>query len=281
MKSITAAISGSTRVAAVIGDPISHSLSPVIHNAAFGHLGLDWVFVALRVPAGSAAVALAGAREMGIQGLSVTTPHKEAVAQLVDTASDAAKALDAVNTVVFKDGKAHGENTDGLGLLGALRTEFGIQPSGRKCAVLGAGGAARAIVLALGEADADEIIVVNRTRKRAEAAAMLAPKIARAGSPEDVPDCEIVINATTVGMASFVEGSPLPKGSFRRGQFVMDIVMSPPVTKLMTDAASTGATVTGGAAMLVHQAAHAFRIWTGTDAPIDIMLKAVSGRGSE
>ncbi|MGA2522171.1 MAG: shikimate dehydrogenase, partial [Acidimicrobiales bacterium] len=168
----------------VIGDPIAHSLSPLLHNAAFDALGLDWVSVAFPVPAGHADAALVGMRALGIAGLSVTMPHKEQAYRSVDDTTDVARRLQAVNCVTRRpeDGALVGDSTDGEGFLAALRRGAGFDPAGRRCLVMGAGGAARAIVLALAQAGATEVAVVNRSADRAEAAAALAGAAGRVAS---------------------------------------------------------------------------------------------------
>ncbi|MEZ5141883.1 MAG: hypothetical protein R2726_05105 [Acidimicrobiales bacterium] len=172
---------GATRLAAVIGHPIRHSLSPMLCNAAFRAAGLDWVFVAFDVLEGRAPAALDAARALGLGGLSVTMPHKQAVAGAVDRLTDEARALDAANCVVPEGDTLVGHNTDGAGFLRSLAADAGIEPAGRRCAVLGAGGAARAIVAALGRAGAAEVVVVNRTATRGEHAATLAGEVGRTG----------------------------------------------------------------------------------------------------
>ena len=164
-------------MAGVIGDPVRHSLSPAIHNAAFAAAGLDWTFVAFPVGSGHAGAAVSGMRALGVRGLSVTMPHKADVIPFLDRLSPTAQALEAVNCVYRDpddDGVLVGDNTDGAGFIGGLRTDFGLDPSGCRCVVLGAGGAARAVVLALAEAGAHAVQVVNRSPDRAERAAALA-----------------------------------------------------------------------------------------------------------
>ena len=270
---------GSTRVAGVIGDPIRHSLSPIIHNAAFAALDMDWVFLAFPVPEGEVAGALAGCRSLGIEGLSVTMPHKTAVAGLVDRLSPTASALGAVNTVVRAEGGLLiGESTDGAGFLDALRLDQGIDPAGMRVVVVGAGGAARAVVLALAEARASEVVVVNRTGEAAERAATLAGRLGRVGGPEEAGSADLVVNATPVGMAGPGEDAmPVAPDLLRPGQIVVDLVYNPRETPLLRAAASAGATAVGGLGMLVHQAAHAFRLWTNCEAPLEAMATAVAG----
>ncbi len=275
----------------VIGDPIAHSLSPLLHNAAFDALGLDWVSVAFPVPAGAADAALVGMRALGIAGLSVTMPHKEQAFRSVDDATDVARRLQAVNCVTRRpDGALMGDSTDGGGFLAALRRGAGFDPAGRRCVVLGAGGAARAIVLALAGAGAAEVVVVNRTPARAEAAAALAGAAGRVGSSAEVAGAELVVQATPVGMAGrdgpdggggSGAGSPaLPPGAeeLHGGQVVVDIVVHPLHTAFLEAAARRGARSVTGLGMLVHQAAAALEQWTGRTVPVDAMWAAAEGR---
>ena len=266
-------LSGETRLAAVIGHPVRHSLSPVIHNAAFGAVGLDWAFVAFDVDPGATAAAIEAVRALGLGGLSVTMPHKDGAARAVDRLSPAAEALGAVNCVVpGADGLLVGENTDGPGFLDALRVDQGVSPDGLRCAVLGAGGAARAVVLALAGAGAREVTVVNRTPERAAEAVALAGGAGRVGTIKAAADADIVVNATPIGMDG--TSSPMPGVRFGAGQVVVDLLYHPAITPLLERAASDGATVANGVGMLVHQAAHAFTHWTGVEAPVAAMAAA-------
>lgn len=264
----------------MIGDPVRHSLSPAIHNAAFAALGLDWVFVALEVAAGEIAPALRGVRALGIDGLSVTMPHKHAVIHLVDRLTPAAEALGAVNCVAREGTMLVGDNTDGAGFVDALRADEGFDPSGCRAVVIGAGGAARAVTHALAGAGAAEVVVVNRTRDRAEAAAALAGTAGRVGEAADVGLADLVVNATPVGMPRIgpdgagVEEMPVAADDLRRGQMIVDLVYAPPVTPLLRAAREQGATAVNGVGMLVHQAGHAFRRWTAQEPPLAAMSAA-------
>jgi shikimate dehydrogenase len=263
-----------TTLAAVIGFPVRHSLSPAMHNAAFAELGLDWVYLACEVAPGSVPAALAGARALGFGGLSVTIPHKAAVLDAVDEASAAARAVGAVNTVVVREGRLHGENTDGPGFLASL-TDEGFDPAGRVCAVVGAGGAARAVVHALAGAGAAEVVVVNRTEARAGSAAALAGASGRVGLAADVGRADLVVNATPLGLAGGdATELPLDPELLGPGQLVVDLVPNPAVTPLMRAARARGARVAGGLGMLVHQGALAFELWTGRPAPLGVMRAA-------
>jgi len=271
--------SGATRVAAVIGDPVRHSRSPAILNAAFAAAGLDWVYLAFEVPAGAVPAALAGVRALGIEGVSVTMPHKEAVAETVDELSEDARRLGAVNCVANDDGTLRGHNTDGAGFVAALLAETGVSPAGMPCVVVGAGGAARSVVLALARAGADEITVVNRTASRAERAAALAGERGRVIPPEAaagaLAEAGLVVNATSVGMGEGLKGAvPFDPEPLHAGQYVADLVYQPLETPLLAAARRRGATPVDGLGMLVHQAAVAFELWTGTPAPLRAMTAA-------
>lgn len=271
---------GPTRVAAVIGHPVRHSLSPVIHNAAFRRLGLDWVYVALDVAPGGGRTAVDAMRALGLAGLNVTMPHKADVAAAVDRLSPVASALGAVNTVVAEGRTLTGESTDGAGLLAALAADRGFDPADRRCLVLGAGGAARAAVLALAEGGAREVVVVARRRDQAARAAVLAGSVGRAGVAADVAAVDLVVNATPVG-------DQLPLGvradDLGAGQLVVDLLYAPATTVLMGTAEARGAATANGLGMLVHQAALSFRLWTGEDMPLDAVKDALAvepgGRG--
>ena len=266
-------IRGSTRLAAVIGAPVRHSLSPAIHNAAFAATGLDWVYVALPVELGCVPDALAGMRALGIGGLNVTMPHKEAVHDAMDVLDAAAAALRTVNTVVpLSDGRLAGHTTDGAGFLDALRLDAGVDVAGRHVVVLGAGGAARAVVDALARAGVAQIIVVNRSPDAAASAAALAGSIGRTGVVADIPAADLVVNATPIGMGT--EDVPVDPALLRAGQIVVDLVYHPLETALLRAAREAGARPVDGLGMLVHQAAHAFRLWTGVEAPVSVMREA-------
>jgi shikimate dehydrogenase len=274
---VPASISGATRLAAVIGDPARHSLSPALHNAAFAACSLDWVYLAFDVARGSARDALAAMRVLGIDGYSVTMPHKSDVAAAVDECSDDAAALGAVNCVVNVDGTLIGHNTDGEGFLRGLRHDAGRGVEGRRCAVLGAGGAARAVVRALATDGAAEIVVVNRSAENGAAAAALGGAVARVGAAADVAAVDVVVNATPVGMNGPQAGqSPVPAEVLHEGQVVVDLVYDPLDTPLLAAARARGAGAHNGVSMLVFQAARAFELWTGTPAPVEAMLAAAA-----
>ena len=260
----------------MVGHPIRHSLSPALHNVAFAASELDWVFLAFDVDLGSGEAAFAGARALGIDGLSVTMPLKEVAARCVDTLSPTASVLHAVNAVVREGDRMVGHNTDGEGFLDSLRAAASWEPGGRRCVVLGAGGAARAVVLALAGGGAADVAVVNRTPERAEAAAALAGPVGRVGSLADAAGADLVVNATPVGMAG-TNGTALEAVTAALtgpGQLVADLVYWPARTPFLDAAAARGAGTLGGLGMLVHQAARAFTLWTGRPAPVAEMAEA-------
>jgi shikimate dehydrogenase len=269
-------ITGATRVAGVIGWPARHSLSPTILNAAFAAVGADWVYGAFEVPEGQGANAVAAMRILGLGGLSVTMPHKGAVHDAVDERTPVAAALGAVNCVFWRGDRLVGDNTDGAGLVDALRFD-GIEVAGRRCVVVGAGGAGRAVARALGDEGAADVAVVNRTSEAAVRAAALAGPTGRVGTGDDVARADMVVNATPLGMATEATGgepAPLPvdPAGLRPGQVVVDLIYHPDETPLLAAAGERGAQAVNGVGMLVHQAARAFRRWTGEAAPIDAML---------
>ena len=229
--------------------------------------------MACEVAPGAVEAAFAGVRALGFGGLSVTIPHKAAALDAVDEVTDAARAVGAVNTVVpTAGGRLRGDNTDGAGFLASLADE-GFDPTGRICAVLGAGGAARAVVHALAGAGAAEVVVVNRTPARAESTAALAGANGRVGSAADVLRADLIVNATPLGLAGSQE-LPIDPALLREGQLVVDLVPNPAVTPLMRAAGERGAGVAGGLGMLVHQGARAFELWTGRPAPLEVMRAA-------
>ena len=265
-------ITGATRIAAVIGSPVRHSLSPALHNAAFTQLGLDWVYTAFEVSPGEAQAALDAMRTFRLGGLSVTMPHKEAVAGAVDSLDPAAAALRSVNTVVPQaDGSLKGYSTDGAGFVASLAAA-GVVVAGRTVCVLGAGAAARSIIDELSRAGAARVAVVNRTAGAAEEAALLAGAIGVVGVATDVRDAEIVINATSVGMAA--DDMPCDPSVLRAGQVVADIVYHPRETALLRSAKAAGAVTVEGLGMLVHQAALQQQLWHGHLPDIAVMLAA-------
>lgn len=272
---MTGTPTGSTHLAGVIGWPVGHSRSPAIHNAAYRALGLDWVYVALPVPPGEVPAALAGVRSLGIQGLSVTMPHKAAVAAEVDVLTADAAALGAVNSVRRDGDRLVGDNTDGGGFVDSL-LDAGVDPAGRRCVVLGAGGAARAVIRALAVAGAAQVTVVNRDPARARTAAQLAGERGATGTTDDLAGADLLVQATPVGMGGDATLAADPE-VLPDGAVVADLVYHPLVTPLLAAAAGRGLRTVDGLGMLVHQAARQLEAWTGLDAPVEVMREAALG----
>jgi shikimate dehydrogenase len=264
-------------VAAVIGWPVAHSLSPALHNAAFASSGADWVYVALPVEPGRAVDALDAMATMGISGLSVTMPHKADIAAAVDSVSPAAQALRSVNTVVRQaDGTLMGHSTDGAGFVASVRADAGVDPAGMSVVVLGAGAAARSVIDALAAAGASRIAVVNRTAATAEEAASLAPDVASVCPTSElstvVREADLVVNATSIGMGT--SDVPLDTELLRPGQLIADLVYHPLETSLLAAARARGCAVLDGLGMLVHQAAIQQQLWTGSSPDVGVMRAA-------
>lgn len=257
---------GTTRLAAVIGSPVRHSRSPMLVNAAFAAAGLDWAYVAFEVAPGDAAAAVGAMRTLGLGGLSVTMPHKHDVIAALDRVTPDAQALDAVNCIAWDGDELVGHNTDGAGLVASLRARQGLEVAGLRCAVLGAGGAARSVTRALGQAGAADVAVINRTVERAAVAAELAGPAGRVGQPQDLGDADLIVNATSVGMGA-ADGDPGPipldPAVLHASQTVVDLVYVPVETPLLRAAAERGARPVDGIGMLVQQAALAVALWTG------------------
>ena len=276
------AITGKTRVCGVIGNPIDHTLSPIIQNAAFNALNLDYVFLSFKVKSSELETAVDGMHALNIRGLNVTMPHKSSILNFLDRIDLSAQIVNSVNTILNRENKLFGFNTDGVGALKALR-ENGVEPKGRKVSLLGAGGTARAIAYALVK-ESDELTVLNRTLKQAQELAKLLEKTANkkivAGSlsPKEIQhslqDSDILINATSVGMKPKANESLVGIKMLRPDLAVMDIVYNPLETKLAKDAKAAGAKVVSGVEMLIYQGAASFEIWTSKSAPIEVMRQA-------
>ena len=276
-KPLTAAIGGATRAAAVVGHPVRHSLSPRIHNAAFEATGMDWVYLALDVAPDRGGQIVDAMRTLDLAGLSVTMPHKAAVAVAADERTVAVERLGAANCLYWRDGRIIADSTDGDGLVAAYQHQFDRPVNGQTVAVFGAGGAGKSIIEALGRHDAAAIAVFNRSPGPLEAAVNLAEQ-ARPGQQVDIVEADILINASSVGM----NGGPAPGEApfdvslIHGDHTVIDVVYNPAETPLLKAARAVSAQTQGGVPMLVHQAALAFELWTGESAPIEAMIAAVA-----
>jgi shikimate dehydrogenase len=260
---------GTPALFAIFGNPVVHSLSPVMHNAAFCATGFNGVYAAIRVK--DIRLAVAGFRSLGLRGASITLPHKETVMACLDYIDPWARRIKAVNTLVNENGTLKGFNTDWSGALKALEQKVAV--AGRRVGVIGAGGAARAVahgVMSAGGA----VRLFNRTTEKGSA---LAAELGVAFTPLgqfDAEGIEILVNTTSAGMAPQTEESPVPREQLRPDMVVMDIVYHPLRTRLLREAEAAGCATIDGLAMLVHQGALQFELWTGMTAPIDIMRMA-------
>lgn len=287
----------SPAIAGLIGDPVAHSRSPAMHNAAFAHLGIDARYELWHTPAAELPRRIASLRAPGVLGANVTLPHKEAVIPLLDALEPEAAQIGAVNTIYPRaDGALVGANTDAPGLLADLREQAGFVPAGRQVVVLGASGAARAAVFALVNAGVARLVVANRTLQRAEtlvadlrAATSQSSSVPSAGEApadhlralalddpalaETLAACDLLINATSVGWNN--EETPLPEPPLSPGALVYDMVYRQ--TRLLRESAARGAHTLDGLGMLLHQGALAFTCWTGQQPPLEIM-RAAMGR---
>jgi shikimate dehydrogenase len=264
------AIDSHTRLYAVIGNPIRHSLSPLMHNRAFSHIGYNAVYLAL--PVEDVAGAVAGIRSLGIRGVSVTIPHKVSIMDCLDEIDKTAVRIGAVNTVVNRDGCLYGSNSDAMGAVSALMEQVPI--AGRIVTIIGAGGAARAIGFGL-IAEGARVKILNRTRKKGEKLARVLGGEFQPLTPTLRLNSDILINTTPVGMTPDAGVSPVPLEALDKEMIVMDIVYNPLKTKLLQDAASIGCSTIDGTAMFVYQGALQFELWTGKKAPVELMRNTV------
>ncbi len=277
-------IGGGTKLLALIGDPVGHSLSPAMHNAAFAADGLDFVYVALNVGADDLPVAVRGAAALGLRGFNVTMPHKRAMVPLVDELDEGAGISGAVNTVVIEDQKLRGFNTDGTGMIEACR-EAGIALKDRRVLLLGSGGAAASIAAAFCDEGIGELHIVNRNP---EHAGTLADKLREAGKKVEIEvhptgalnersvHAPVIVNATPLGMRDG-DPLPLPPEYLDGGVALVDAVYRPGAeTPLVRQARERGATVVTGQRMLLYQGVLAQRLWTGRQPNVEAMDRALS-----
>ncbi|MBC2698006.1 MAG: shikimate dehydrogenase [ANME-2 cluster archaeon] len=269
---------------AVLGDPVEHSLSPVMHNAAYKALGMDCEYHKFRVTPDDLEGAIKGARAMGFGGLNLTIPLKEKALGIVEP-DTMAQAIGAVNTIEFSDDTIAGitgivgYNTDGIGAVKALAAS-GVDIPGSMVLILGAGGAARAVAYQLAK-DGARVIIANRTLGKSQELAGNVRSVGDANGtsleelPELTADADIIINTTSVGMHPDIEQTLITADMMHTGQVIFDIVYSPLETRLLREAKKVGAVTIDGIKMLVLQGAESFRIWTGIEPPVGVMEQAV------
>lgn len=257
-------VSGAAHLACIIGWPVSKSLSPVIHQAAFEAAGLDWAYIAIPVRPGAVGEGVGLLRTLGVDGANVTMPHKEVIREYLDSIDEEAAAIGAVNTVVRDGELLIGHNTDGIGFVRFLEHDANFDPRDKAALILGAGGAARAVVRALTGAGA-RVTVSARRPERAASVAGVAEEVATAEWGAAV-SADLVVNATPVR-----DGLPV---QFGPEMLAVDMIYQPPETSFVSEARSAGARAFDGLGMLVHQAALSFTLWTGVEAPVQIMREA-------
>ena len=276
-------INGRTKIVGIIGSPVEHTLSPVMHNAAFEKLGMNWVYMPFLVHTQNLAKALMGMRALGLVGLNVTLPHKESVIEFLDEIDEYAKKIGAVNTILNKDGKLYGYNTDCQGFLDILDKHGNFNPQRKNAVLIGAGGAGRSLAVGLAKKGIKKIIIFDVVKRKAE---ILSEKIRKefgcATSSFEIgetrslfwaiSESDILLNATPVGMNKN-EKLPISPRCLHKNLFVFDVIYRD--TGLIKMARRKKLRCLNGLGMLVNQAARSFSIWTGKKAPVDIMTKAV------
>jgi shikimate dehydrogenase len=273
-----------SELVACLGDPVRENPTGVMLEAAFRALGLTWRYLTIEVPSAKLREAVTGIRALGMRGANLTIPHKVAVMEYLDQIAPDAALIGAVNTVRREGDRLIGENTDGKGFLRGLRLDAGVEPGGKSAVVLGAGGAARAIVTELALAGASDIVVVNRSIQRGERmVAELALKTkapirfeAWRGAYRIPPGIHLLVNATSVGLYPDVSAMPPVDWSDASSRMLVgDAVPNPPETRLLREARHLGLPVLDGLSMLVHQGAIGLRMWTGQEAPVSVMKEAL------
>ncbi|MBI3610951.1 MAG: shikimate dehydrogenase [Nitrospirae bacterium] len=278
-------MTGRTTLVGIMGYPIRHSLSPLMHNAAFEALGLDCRYIPLEVKPRQVRSALNALRRLGFRGFNVTIPHKRRILSFLDRLTPEARFIGAVNTVEIRNGRLIGHNTDGRGFYRAFAEATGRSLRGKRTLILGAGGAARAVAFQSTLEGAASVAVANRSlaraaglirdlRRRTRRCAVSVLPWTDAALTWGVGQADVVINATSVGMSP-TDPPLLLSRVLRPDQIVCDLVYQPPITPLLREARRAGATAVGGLGMLVHQGALAFEIWTGRRPPIEIMQEAL------
>ncbi|MFC2059860.1 shikimate dehydrogenase [Chloroflexota bacterium] len=274
-------ISGKTSLCGLIGNPVEHTMSPVMHNAAFIKMGIDYLYVPFRVKSEELSQAIDGMKALNIRGLNVTIPHKVAVIPFLNEMDPLAEKIGAVNTIANDQGVLKGYNTDATGFLQTL-LQSGIEPKGKNIVILGAGGASRAISFIMADRGAN-LVIINRLLEL-EWAMELATKISQIFKKEVealelneknlarvLQKADILVNATSVGMSPGIDQTPLPANLLKPGLIVFDVVYNPIRTRLLREAEVAGAKTISGIDMLVWQGALAFEKWTGLKAPVELM----------
>lgn len=277
-------ISSKTKLAALIGWPVGHSVSPSMQNAAYEDMGFDGLYIALQIPPESLEQGVKAMQMFGFMGCNVTIPHKKEVMAFMDELDESARACGAVNTVLFRDGRLKGYNTDGTGFVRGMREKGGFDPAGKTGLVIGAGGAALGVAFALAAAGTKKLLIVNRTVSKAEALAEelnkrypdLAEAFALTADNEaaTIRRSDYIVNTTNLGMTPNVDTVAIDTSLLEARHFVSDVVYAPLETRLLREAEARGCKTMNGIWMLVYQGLEAIRIWTGQDASPSVMHDA-------
>ncbi len=278
-------ITARTKLCALLGDPVEHSFSPLIHNAAFAQKGLDFAYVAFRVEQSRIESAVKGIRALNIRGASITIPHKVSVVRYVDHLEPVAKQIGSINTIVNDKGTLKGYNSDGTGALKAFQ-DRDMDLDGKTVLVLGSGGAARAITFTLGmKAPIKELFIAGILEKEVFALSGDLQKVTNITVRADILEdrffethalaADVLINCTPVGMYPDIGSSPVPSDFLQRNMAIFDVVYNPPKTKLLRDAERAGCTTISGLEMFINQAVVQFELWTGEKAPEEVMRKVI------
>ncbi len=270
-----------TMLLAVIGDPIAHSKSPVMHNAALEVLGIEGEYYPLHVSREDLSSAISRIKEIGFRGINVTIPHKVDVMNYIDRIDDSAARIGAVNTIVNENGILTGYNTDGMGYVRSLKDETHVDLRGKSIMVLGAGGAARGIIYALAQEEPKSIVIANRTKDKAiqmaeEWKSLVNISAITMDQVEGIlPDMDVVINTTSIGMYPNTSQTVIDPELIPPGIIVSDLIYNPLTTELLKKSKERGCIIHGGLGMFVNQGAYALEYWTGMPAPIETMRTAV------
>ncbi len=277
-------INGKTKITGIIGYPLTYTLSPTMHNKAFEETGLNYRYLPFIVESKDVKSAIEGIRALNIKGINVTMPHKEAVLDLLDEVSKEAEIIGAVNTINNDKGRLTGYNTDGVGFIRSLEEES-FDPSGKNAIILGTGGAAKAVAVALAQAGAKSITIVGRSIDKANIIknrlshnieGISVNTLTFEGNLADIFIIgDLIVNATPVGMKESGDLLPVPLELIEKKHFIYDLIYTPLETALIKEARTKGARAANGLGMLLHQAAAAFEIWTGVSAPVEVMRKAL------
>jgi shikimate dehydrogenase len=278
-------VNGSTKLTGILGYPVSHSVSPQMHNAAYERLGLNYCYLPLPIEPKDIEKALEGLRMLGFAGVNVTIPHKESVIPHLDEVTKIARLIGAVNVILIQEGHLVGYNTDGPGFIDSLKEDGGFEVKGKKAVILGAGGAAKAVALMLAQDKIKSLVISDIVYEKAEALSeyirsnfAIAPYACRAKSKELkklIEECDLLVNATPIGTHPKVNACPVDADTkFKKSAVVYDLVYNPLETKLLKLAKAKGAKPVSGLGMLIRQGALAFSLFTEEEPPVKVMKEA-------